>query len=475
MDLAKIGDKVVCKCNGGPHKVVSGASTVFVDDVPAARVGDRSSCGASIVTGADWFEIEDSPAAINGSKTSCGGRVITGSSVSTGSPTSIAIGGFRFEQTAPASTDTSDEAATARSATSVSPAASDARPAMAEPAQADEDTATDGAAPGFHIVERPMSGQQLEAELLGWANSQARKRFRTLNLHLADRARPGRLAILSDPDNLQCTVQEARLSDAAARADAALATLSDEDAQFMVENYHAIAAFLGHASTGVGVPATLAGKHLTTIERTLRSIERLHQRSFAEHGNLNNPEFFAQRRRLFGQLNGAMRPLVRRGVGFPDHPSLRHALGISTRSLTHHWRDAGVGDIPGYATHIEGLAKAARYIRAGGWIGVALGGAASYAKVQEVCASGRDAECERVKYTEAGAFVGGLGGGAVGGSAAGLGAAAVCSAIGLATAGVGAIACGLVVVGAGSLIGSELGGLGGETVGNVIFEGIAND
>ena len=430
MDLAKIGDKVVCTCNGGPHRIVSGASSVFVDDIPVARIGDMSSCGATITTGADWFEIEDSPAAINGSQTSCGGQVITGL------PASIEI--------------------------------------MASSAEAAEqiegDFITSGVAPGFHIVERPMSGRALETKLLGRATKpQARDKFRALNPHLVERAKPGQMALLSDPDNLQCTRADARLRDAAARVDTVLASLSDEDTAFMVENYAAIAALLDYSSAGVGVTTAMVGKHMTTIERTLRSIERLHQRSFAEYGNLNNLDFLSQRRRLFGQLKRAMGPLVRRGIGFSDHPSLRHALSISPRSLTHHWREGGVGDIPGYAIHIEGVATAAKYIKAGGWIGVGLGSAASYDRVQEACTTGREAECSQVKYAEAGKFIG------VGGAAASVGASlvasSICTAIGLATAGEGGIVCGLVVVGSAGVIGGAVGGSKGERIGEIIYEG----
>ncbi|SDK77041.1 Zn-binding Pro-Ala-Ala-Arg (PAAR) domain-containing protein, incolved in TypeVI secretion [Modicisalibacter muralis] len=477
MDLAKIGDKVVCKCNGGPHKIVSGASTVFVDDIPAARIGDMSSCGATITTGADWFEIEDSPAAINGSQTSCGGKVITGSSVTTGSPTSIEIGGFRFQQSAPAdsamTTDAIDDAiaASGAPASQASAQPTTAFSATAATAPIDDDD-TSGVAPGFHIVERPMSGRELEAELLGRAKPEAIDKFRALNPHLAERAKPGQMAVLSDPDNLQCTAEDARLRDAANRVDAALASLSDEDARFMVENYDAIGAFLDYSSAGVGAATAMVGKHLTTVERTLRSIEQLHQRSFAEHGNLNNPDFFAKRRRLFTQLNGSLGPLVRRGIGFPDHPSLRHALGISTRSLTHHWREGGVSDIPGYATHIDGVARAAKYIKAGGWIGVGLGGVASYARVQEACTTGREDQCGRVKYTEAGKFIGGVGGGALATAGATYFAGTVCTAIGFATAGVGGIICGLVVVGGAGVVGGIVGSSRGEDAGELIYKGL---
>ncbi|WP_104204575.1 PAAR domain-containing protein [Billgrantia saliphila] len=84
MDLAKIGDKVACSCKGGPHRIVSGASTAKVDGIPIARVGDKSSCGASITVGVAWYPIEGSPAAVHGSATSCGGQVITGCSTQVG-------------------------------------------------------------------------------------------------------------------------------------------------------------------------------------------------------------------------------------------------------------------------------------------------------------------------------------------------------------------------------------------------------
>ncbi|MFC3284459.1 PAAR domain-containing protein [Litchfieldella rifensis] len=90
MDLAKVGDKVVCSCKGGPHSIISGASTATVDGIPIARVGDKSSCGATITAGVAWYAVEGSPAAINGSATSCGGQVITGCSTEVGSPRATA-------------------------------------------------------------------------------------------------------------------------------------------------------------------------------------------------------------------------------------------------------------------------------------------------------------------------------------------------------------------------------------------------
>lgn len=90
MDLAKVGDAVDCRCKGGPHRIVSGASTAKVDGIPVSRVGDKSSCGATITSGVAWYAVEGAPAAIHGSATSCGGQIITGSSTEVGSPNEVA-------------------------------------------------------------------------------------------------------------------------------------------------------------------------------------------------------------------------------------------------------------------------------------------------------------------------------------------------------------------------------------------------
>ena len=47
-----------------------------------------------------------------------------------------------------------------------------------------------------------------------------------------------------------------------------------------------------------------------------------------------------------------------------------------------------IGEIPGYATHMGEVSKAAKYLKYGGCIGIALTGTASAMKVQEVCRTG---------------------------------------------------------------------------------------
>ncbi|UWF49322.1 hypothetical protein NYP20_29240 [Pseudomonas sp. N3-W] len=206
-------------------------------------------------------------------------------------------------------------------------------------------------------------------------------------------------------------------------------------------------------------------KHLDNLKSTLEQLEKLHQRTFQQHGKLQTPEFFSERARLMSQLDNSLGPLVRKGVGIPDHPKLKNALGISSRSLVHSWSKAGApGSIPGYATHIDGVAKASKYIKAGGWVGIGLGATASALKVRETCRLGREEDCRKVRFTEGSKFSGGLAGGSIGvpiGSA-------VC--VALSATGIGGLLCGVIMVGFGSIAGGKVGESLGEDAGEKVYE-----
>jgi len=175
---------------------------------------------------------------------------------------------------------------------------------------------------------------------------------------------------------------------------------------------------------------------------------------------------------LLAQLNSHMTTLTRKGIGFPNHINLKKMLGISSQSLVHHWTNASpAGQIPGHATHLEGVARASKYVQYGGWIGAAVGGGASAAKVQDVCAAGNSEECERIRFTEAGSFAGGMiGGGIVGAALSASAVGGICVGLGVPTAGVGTLVCSIVVVGVGSISSSAIGGALGEKMGERIFE-----
>ncbi|WP_339416435.1 MULTISPECIES: hypothetical protein [unclassified Pseudomonas] len=211
---------------------------------------------------------------------------------------------------------------------------------------------------------------------------------------------------------------------------------------------------------------------LDDLKNVLQEIEALHQRAFLKDGHLRSPEFFSERKRLLAQLDTHLTSFVRKGTGLPDHPNLKSALGISSRSLVHRWTQAGTpGQIPGYATHIKGISRAAKAMKYGGWIGMVVGAGASALKVQNVCSAGNKEACEKVKYTETGSYIGTVAGGAAAGAfLTGSVVSALCVALGVPTVGAATLACGIVVVGAGSFAGGTVVGTASEKFGEVIYE-----
>ncbi|MBM3113151.1 hypothetical protein [Pseudomonas arcuscaelestis] len=129
---------------------------------------------------------------------------------------------------------------------------------------------------------------------------------------------------------------------------------------------------------------------------------------------------------------------------------------------------AGAPDqIPGYATHMEGVAKAAKYLKYGGWLGTSVGGSASYMKVQDIYAGESTDACKKVKLTEPG----GVAGGAIAGFAlTGSTTATICVALGVPSGGLATLAFGILVVGTGSFASGAIGGILGEEIGEVVYE-----
>jgi len=193
--------------------------------------------------------------------------------------------------------------------------------------------------------------------------------------------------------------------EAAQEVSNALTPMSDEEAAFMVEHHEVVRGFLAEGSMAVGVGGSMVSKHLSDVETILKDLEKLHVETFQQHGKLQGAKFFAERKLLLSQLDKGLGPLVRKGVGIPDHPKLKSAMGISSRSLVHHWKKAGVSEgIPGYATHIQGVARASRYMKVGGFVGIGLGASASALKVKETCRVGLLRIVKKLNSRKAGAF-----------------------------------------------------------------------
>ncbi len=326
--------------------------------------------------------------------------------------------------------------------------------------------------PGFHVVPFSMSGSQLLARLLPSSPAQPTDRLLMLNPTFEKGYKAGELFVLGDSHApMMCTREEAAMMAAAEQVRSALAPLSEDEADFMARHQVEIAIMSG-VSQSLGVSKDILDSGLQRIKDTVRSLEHLHQREFNAHGHLKSPAFFNARRELYQQLDGQLKStFLNKPLNLGNYDLLRRDLGISTRSLVHHWNKAGVsGPIPGYATHMEQIAKTAKYLKYGGYVGTTLGGAASYMKVQEVCRAGETEECEKVRFTETGSFVGGMGFGGFGAWSGGTAASTVCVGVGAATAGVGGVVCGLILVGAGSYLGGEVGEWFGELIGETTYK-----
>lgn len=325
--------------------------------------------------------------------------------------------------------------------------------------------------PGFYIVPQSTTREALEATLFPTPDPAVMAKFRTLNPR-TDNVKAGSLIVLSDPNNFLCSKEENQLLEAAAVTNDAISPLSASDADFMMRHREQIQSFLAHSSTAIGAGETMLARNLDNLKTILQEIEALHQKAFLKDGHLRSPEFFAERKKLLARLDTHLTSLTRKSAGIPDHPNLKTALGISSRSLVHRWTQAGApGQIPGYATHIQQLAKASTVIKHGGWVGTAIGGGASYMKVKNVCSAGNQEACEKVKFTETGSFVGSVGGGAIVGLAlSGSAVTTPCIALGVPTAGIASLGCAVVAVGAASVTAGVVGGATGERIGEKIYE-----
>jgi hypothetical protein len=327
--------------------------------------------------------------------------------------------------------------------------------------------------PGFYIVPKSISAGNLEAQLFLSPNPSVIAKFRSLNPN-PDLVKAGSMIVLSDPDNQQCTYEESLLMQTAQIVSSALEPLTVEEADFMAQHHDAIKTTLLIGSKAMGVGTAMAANHLDGIKTALKDIETLHTNTLEANRSLNAKSFKKQRAQLLQSLDGQLTKLTKKSIGLPDYPNLKTALGIDHPHLVHRWRKAGgIGQNPGYATHIQAITKASQYVKYGGGIGTAVGGGASVMKVQDVYRNGITEACEKVKYSETGSFFGGLAGGALAGTALSAGTATtICAAIGVTTAGIGTVICGALVAGAGSFAGGYIGEKSGESAAERIYERI---
>ncbi len=288
--------------------------------------------------------------------------------------------------------------------------------------------------------------------------------FDRLNPQLGSRVLPGEMIVLGDPNAHECTSEEARLMDVAASVNQEIHELTEAEARFLSDNYAFLEFMVSSGSAGMGAGAFAISQQLNSIKASLTELEELHRRTYTRYGQLNHEAFYSERRSIFRKLDFALGKVARSGLSLDGDASLKRALGLSSKSLVHHWKSAGVGDIPGYSTHFSKLARAAKWSSRMGYAGIGLGFAGATLAVKQACTFGSDEDCKRAYFNEFGRFGGSTFGGWVGGA----GGVYVCIALAGAT-GVGGVACALIVGGSASVGGGKLGGDAGQYVGGDII------
>jgi hypothetical protein len=187
-------------------------------------------------------------------------------------------------------------------------------------------------------------------------------------------------------------------------------------------------------------------------------------------GALIGTQFQVERARLFGTLKPLLNRLTRAQLNMKEYSQIKHALGLSSKSLVHEWSTAGIGAIKGYSNYIDSASRAAKFMKAGGWVGIGLSGLNTTNDVYNACTSGREQECTKVAVKGYSNFAASTAAGIWGGEGGALLATGACSIVlGASTFGAGILACGIVGAALGGAAGSWGGGVAADAMTGLIF------
>lgn len=317
--------------------------------------------------------------------------------------------------------------------------------------------------PGFCIVQNPGTLASQAHEIFQGRNHDAAKLFMQLNGN-TQWVKPGQMLIIADPNNNNQNHQISKMQEAKRKVDSSLATADLSTAGFLNEHYGTIAALTSIMDKTVGTISDAAEKHFSQIEKNLKQIELTYQNQFRAQGSLISQQFFAERARLFRQLEPFLDKLTKLTLKMKPYEDIKKALNLSSRSIVHEWQAAGIGAINGYSTYIDRAAKSAKFMKVGGWVAIGFSGLSTTNDVYHACTTGREGECSKVAirgYTKFGASTAM---GYMGGSAGATAVGTACIALGVVSGGAGFLACGIVGAAAGGIIGGELGNVGTDII-----------
>lgn len=289
----------------------------------------------------------------------------------------------------------------------------------------------------------------------------AAQKFDVLNVHIRNSTvAAGEIVLVPDDSTAACTAEEAELMRLATMTHQGLIDNDAGGDDFIVANHELLTQLLGNTSIGIGIAANAWEKHLEQIKTTLDSIDALHKQHMASGTMIERNLFYTKRRQLFDKLEKLLKSFLSLGAGMRNSGSIRRMLGISTKSYLQ------TGEIRHYAEKSSGVARAAKLIKRGAYVGIVLDTASTAVDIRTACSTGREEECTKAKYVEGSKLVGSLGGAAAG---AGVATMICVTALGL-TTGPGALACGVIIGGILGWRGGEIGGKGGEMTGELLYE-----
>jgi len=319
------------------------------------------------------------------------------------------------------------------------------------------------AEPLAFINSQTQTYQALKTQLrlTGASNS----KFDVLNGHIANTVvLAGELVIIGDSSTASCTSQEAYLMAKARDIHIGLLINQVDADDFFLDNFELLKEVLKYSSIGAGVVSDGWSKHMAAIGKTLEEIEALHKEFLRTESMAARKKFIAARAIVFGKLDQQLARAASYGSGLRYQGSIKRMLGISTKSFLH------TGEIAGYAEKVDGVAKAAKLIKRGTYIGTALAVTSSGLAIRNACALGREEECTRAKYVEGFSLAGSLGASTVFGSIGGITATFGCIlVIGIASGGPGALVCGVVGGAIAGWAGGEVGESEGEKFGEFLY------
>jgi hypothetical protein len=116
------------------------------------------------------------------------------------------------------------------------------------------------------------------------------------------------------------------------------------------------------------------------------------------------------------------------------------------------------------------VAKAAKFMKAGGYVGIGLAAGAATMRINEVCRTGSAEDCRQVQFSEGGKLSGNVIGGVTAGVVTGKVTLKYCAGIALKTRGLGGIVCALILSGGTASVGGNIGAKLGEASGELIHE-----